>query len=454
MAGALDDDAEERLVAWIEQTLSAKVVSVERQQRWRPCWFIDVRADDGGLRSLYVRGDRTSTSIAAAFETEYHVMRTLEAEGVLVPHIHGLCPDPLSIVMDRMPGRPDLSTAASDEERAAVLDQYMEVLAQIHAIDPAKFDGLDLPRPRDREQIALVQFDNYEALYRKTKRRPEPVLEFLIVWVRRNAPRNLDRVSFLVCDVAQFMFDHGRLTAVLDFEMAYVGDPMHDLAALQLRDTSEPLGDMARALRHYEAVTGRPIDAAAFDFHAIAWSTITPLSMTDNITRALPTNSVLIYLEWWMHFCRVPLELIAACTGRALTPPPPIVAEPTPFGATAESLVGAINAIPVEEGFAAYERATTANLAGFMARVNAFGPGIVRQDIADVEALLSARFESWQDAEAALERFVLAAGPEEDDRLIPLLYRRAHRQCQLLAPFLSRDTVANTLKTFDQLMNA
>jgi aminoglycoside phosphotransferase (APT) family kinase protein len=443
---------EEQLITWVERSLAFEVVAIERQQRWRPSWFLEVRERDGKRGSIYVRGARTSTSTTMSLEAEHRVMLRLEAEGILVPHVYGLCPDPLAIVMDRMPGRPDLSTAASDEERGAVLDQYMEELARVHAIDPARFDGIDLPRPHAPEQIALVQFDNYEALYRKTKRRPEPVLEYLIRWVRRNAPRDRTRTSFLLCDVAQFLFDQGRLTAVLDLEMAYIGDPVHDLAALQLRDTSEPLGDLARALRHYEAITGRAIDAAAFDFHAIAWSAITPLSMTDNVTRPLPTSSVLMYLEWWMHFCRVPLELIAACTGRKLQPPAPIAADATPFGATAESLVGAIGAIPVEPGFARYERDATANLAAFMARVNQFGGGIARRDVADVEALLGRRFDSWLEAEAALEAFVLSAGPEHDDRLIPLLYDRVHRQCQLLGPFLSRPTVAATLKTFSQLM--
>jgi len=458
----LDDPVERRLVTWIEQSLAGEVLSIERQQRWRPCWYVDLRKADGATRSLYVRGERSiyvpetrKDWSLEAFDAEYEVMRRLEAEGVPIPHVHGKCPDPLAIVTDRAAGRPDLSNAGSDEERGAVLDQYMEVLARIHAIDPAKFDGVAIPRPKSLapQDIALPLFDKFEARYRAAKLRPEPVVEFLIGWVRRNAPRDRTKVQFIVCDVAQFMFEDGRLTALLDLELAYLGDPIQDLAALQLRNTSEPLGDIARALRHYEAVTGEPVDGAALDYHTIAYGTVTPVSMTENIARPLPTNSVLQYFEWWLLLAKLVMELIAATTGRALPAPEPLEAEATPYGPMGESLVGAIGAIPVEPGFATYERDNTGNLARFMARVGEYGGCAARRDRADVEALLGARFASTAAADAALEAYVMEAGAEADDRLVPLLYRRLQRQWELFAPFVSRPSLLTVdLKTHAQLM--
>jgi aminoglycoside phosphotransferase (APT) family kinase protein len=449
---AAEATEEQRLAAWIERELGCKVASVVRQERWRPGWYVEARTHAGAPLSLYVRGHRQTKSIVGSFESEYKILCVLEAEGIPVPHIYGLCPDPLAIVMDRAAGRSDLSTAASDEDRRAVLNQYMEALARIHAIDPAKFEAIGMSRPAGPRESALVQFDNYEAMYRKTKRRPEPVIEFIIGWVRRNAPLHRDKVSFLVCDVAQFMFDEDRLTAILDLELAYLGDRLQDLAAFQFRDTSEPLGDIAAALRHYEAITGEPIDGEAFDFHAIAFGAITPISMTHNITLAQPSKSVLQYLEWWITFCRVPLELIADRMGLALSPPEPLVSEATAYDALADSLTLAIRALPVEEGFAAYERDGAAELAAFMARTGQYGPAIYRQDKAEIEALLGQTFADLAAADAALEAHVLAAGPEDDARLLQMLYRRVQRHFELFRPFLSRASVANRLKTFADLM--
>jgi hypothetical protein len=111
-----------------------------------------------------------------------------------------------------------------------------------------------------------------------------------------------------------------------------------------------------------------------------------------------------------------------------------------------------IEAIPVEQGFASYERIGTAALAAFLARANRYGPAIYRQDRAEIEALLGERFATPRAADAALEAFVLAAGPEEDARLLRLLYGRLQRHFELFRPFLSRPSVANRLKTFADLM--
>ena len=45
------------------------------------------------------------------------------------------------------------------------------------------------------------------------------------------------QARFITYDSFQFMFADGRITGLLDFEHAHVGDPMMDLAALRIRDT-------------------------------------------------------------------------------------------------------------------------------------------------------------------------------------------------------------------------
>lgn len=448
----LDEPDDRKLAAWIEQNLGMEILAFERQQRWRPGWYVEARERDGARRRLYVRGHRPEVPDTASFVREYEVLRVLEAEGIPVPHIYGLCSDPLAIVQARADGRSDLSTADSDAERAAVLREYVEVLARAHKIDPAKFVPAGLTFPADARNNVLAGFDRSVARYRSRKTRPEPVMEFLIRWVHRNAPTHREKVSFLVTDVAQFMFDDGHMTALLDLELAQLGDRLQDLAAFQFRNTSEPLGDFPAAIRHYEEVWGEPVDAAAFDFHAIAFAAITPLGMSYRVAEPMPTASVLQYLEWWAHGSRWPLEIIAGLMGLELPESEPLVSEPTPYDGLAQSLVGAIAALPAEGEFATYERGATATLARYMARVQQYGPPMYRAIKAEIEAFLGAEFASYEAADAALEAFVLAVGPEEDARLLPLFYRRMQRHCLLLSPFVSVPTVENRMKTFAQLM--
>jgi aminoglycoside phosphotransferase (APT) family kinase protein len=448
----VDDDVDRKVAVWVEQELSCTITTFERQKRWRPSWYIDARTDAGEHLSLYVRGIRPETAYVQVFRTEYEVLRVLEAEGFPVPHVHGWCPDPVAIVMDRVPGRSDLSTAESDDERASVLRQYMEVLARLHELDPHAFDGTGLTFPSSSRDLVLGDFDRYVEGYRRTKCRPEPVNEFLIRWIERHAPLHRDKTSFIVCDAAQFMFADGTMTAILDMEMARLGDPVFDLAALQQRNTNEPLGDFAAAIRHYEEITGEPIDADAFDLHGVIFAAISAVTMTYHVTHPLPVSSMLQYIEWQLHGARWALEIIAARAGIDLPPQAPVEPEPTPYDAVGESLVGAIGSLPVEGDFGTHERTLTARLAGFVARLGQYGPPTYRQDLADVEAFLGSRFASLAEADDALERFVLEADHDADAQLVPLLYRRIQRHCDVFRPFVARPDVENTMQTFAQLM--
>ena len=68
------------------------------------------------------------------------------------------------------------------------------------------------------------------------------------------------------------MFDEGRITGLLDFEHAHVGDPMMDLAALRIRDTLKNLGDLAEIGARYEAVTGVASTTTSIEYHTVLYN--------------------------------------------------------------------------------------------------------------------------------------------------------------------------------------
>jgi aminoglycoside phosphotransferase (APT) family kinase protein len=161
---SIDNEAVERhLIAWVERTLGVQVKSVERQNRWRPAWFLEI-AGSPAVEQLYVRGERTTKSVMFPLEYEFRVLQILEANGILVPHVYGMCPDPMAIVMSKAPGRADLSTAANDDVRCSVMDHYIDQLAAIHAIDASAFEAVGLERPVGPTAIALEFFEQYVEL--------------------------------------------------------------------------------------------------------------------------------------------------------------------------------------------------------------------------------------------------------------------------------------------------
>jgi len=66
-----------------------------------------------------------------------------------------------------------------------------------------------------------------------------------------------------------FMYADGRVVAVVDWELAHLGDPMDDIAWLALRATQEPFTDFPARLREYEALSGYAIDEARVRYYQV-----------------------------------------------------------------------------------------------------------------------------------------------------------------------------------------
>lgn len=425
-----------RALAWIERELGGRVVRHERQPRWRAAWFFDLERGGESLPlPLYFRGDRSGGDPGVyPLEREMRILQALAAAGIPVPQVYGFCPDPRGIVMERVRGRPDLASSRDAAERRAVLDDYISILARMHALDLAPFEAAGLPRPLDPDRLALGDFDHWERRFRRGKRRPEPLIEFVIGWLRRNVPQGRSRVSFVAGDSGQFLFDAGRVTAILDLELAHLGDPVADLAALRCRDMSEPLGDLARAVRRYGEITGEPVDLAALDYHTVRFALCTPMAVAPIVASPPAGTDLVQYLSWYLVFSRVPLELIAHAKGIELGPAPRPEASAWPQ--------------PAEKSFEAYASDAARRLAEYQRRADEFGPEIAAAELGEVAALLGSRPASAREADAALERFVAEAGPEHDAALVRLFHRRVQRHEALLRPVM-RDLAGAKVQMLD-----
>jgi len=431
-----DATDEQRVRAWTEALLGARVVRCERQPRWRPAWFMTAERS-GETLDLYFRGDRGLQSGGAyALEHEMRCLQVLAEAGIPVPRIHGFCEAPRGILMERVPGRSDLSTATTQSERDAVQDDYMSILARIHALDVAPFEAAGLRRPGGGDEIALADLPVWEKGFRRAKTRPEPLLEFGLRWLHRHVPRGSGRLSFVCSDSGQFVFEDGRVTAVLDLELAHLGDPAEDLAGLRTRDLSEPLGDLRRAVATYERVTGQRVERRLVDYHTVRFALVTPLAIASTVARPPARTDLIQYLCWYHVYGRVALEVIAHVQGISLAPPALPDETVTRYGVAHDALVAALRPTPAEGDFAAYRAETALRLAEYLRRADRLGPALEADEIAELAGLLGRRPRDWQEADAALETLVLDAGPDRDPDLVRALYRRTLRQEHLLAPVM------------------
>ena len=432
----------QRAFGFVEACVGGRIVRAEPHERWRPAWFLDLERA-GERVPIYFRGERGLADPGVyPLEHEMGVLQALEAAGIPVPHVYGFCEDPRGIVMAWSPGRANLATAESEAERESVLDHYVEILADMHRLDTKPFERLGLYLPSSAEELGLGDFPRWEKSYRERKNRPEPLIEFVIRWLRRNVPTGRSRPSFVAGDSGQFLFDRGRVTAVLDLELSYLGDPLADLAGMRCRDLSEPLGDLPRGFRRYAEVMGEEVDVAAVQYHTVRFSVVTPLAVAHLVAKPPPGLNMAQYLGWNLVYGRGPLEIIAELGGFELEAPK--LPDPAAAGrnsAAFDSLVDLLEGggTPKSRG---YEMDTALRMAEYVRELDRRGDQLEAQDAEELADLLGRRLEDWREADAALEALILEAPPNRDAEIARYLYRRTLRGEALLRPALRELTDA------------
>ncbi|MBK6289684.1 MAG: phosphotransferase family protein [Pseudomonadales bacterium] len=421
-----------RAFAFIEKSVGGRIVRHHRYPRWRPAFDVDVERD-GEIIPVHFRGERPQVGIYP-IEHECRAFQVCEKEGVLVPHVYAYCDDPAGIVMERSPGRPNLGTAESELERTAVLDEFLQNLVRMHAIDPAVLEAEGFERPTRSDALAWGDFPRWQADYERSKSGPDPTIAFTIEWLKRNQPRR-EEISFVQGDAGQFIFDKGHLTAVLDLELAHLGDPASDLGALFVRDLSEPLGPLPHAVRRYAELSGREMDPHVVNWHAVRVGICVPMSTASTLYKPNPDEPVQ-YIAWYHVYARMAIEVMALEVGVELEEPPvpePVSGRQAPaFGALEKLLCVAKGA----DNYADYQVATAARVAEYLRRSECYGPALESDDLDEATALLGSRPPDWRAADAALEHFVSEAPAEQEGEILQYLYRRHQRQLLILQPIL------------------
>lgn len=429
----MEQDSELKPIAeWIRANVGGTIVRAARQPRWRPVWFIDVERD-GELLELYVRGDRLDFPGAFPFEHEMLCQRLLEEHAIPVPHVYGWIDQPRAFVTDRAPGKPDF-IGVSEAERDAVVDDYLAILARLHALDVEPFAQAGVMRAASPSGSGDIGMQRYVDNYRATKKRPDPFLEFCLGWLSRHPVDTRGRESMVLWDTGQFHQRGGRIEAILDVELAHIGDPMMDLAAFRMRDTVIGYGNFDQLYARYGELSGRPVDLEAIELHHIAFTLSNQLAFHAALADPPPGSDYMTNLQWCNETNLFAVEAIADAIGVDL----PEVTLPTgshsPVGRAHEHLVLMLRGLEAADEFAEYQRRSAFRLARHLTRFDQVGRACVEADLDDLPELLGHRPATWEEGDAELERFVQAADGERDGELVLLFNRRLWRAHQLMGP--------------------
>jgi aminoglycoside phosphotransferase (APT) family kinase protein len=173
---------------------------------------------------------------------------------------------------------PNCKTSPNDippTHREAIGRRKWHLLGQMTRLDPTKLDLETFLQPTCVETCALKQFKHWQKVMISNEIHPNPIANAAMRWLRRHPPPPAQKLTLVHGDyrTGNFLYSPtGEIKAILDWEMAHIGDPLEDLAwSLDQRQNVDHQPHLAgsllphhEAIRHWQEASGLDIDATAF----------------------------------------------------------------------------------------------------------------------------------------------------------------------------------------------
>ncbi|MDQ2648395.1 MAG: phosphotransferase family protein [Actinomycetota bacterium] len=325
-------DLPDEIRTWIEASTDATITEARRQPGGarKEAWFVDVDGADGP-RGLFLRYDRTDpdrTGDPWTIQREGEVYLALQDTDVRVPRVIGVHPTAQAMLSERVTGGTWFSQIVDPAEQLSTAQDFMTQLAALHALDATALDLPSFPKATTIRDLVHHELDEMEGIIAHRGGPVDPRLQFSLRWLRANIPDYEGPVSLIQGDTGpgNFMYTDGKVVAVVDWELAHLGDPMDDIAWLSLRTTQEPFTTFPDRLREYEELTGTTIDERRVRYYQVMAETKIlvmghqPRSSSGDGPRPAPPAEAGNLLIYGMLHRRLWFEAIAAFVGLEYDP--------------------------------------------------------------------------------------------------------------------------------------
>lgn len=234
-----------RLAAWLEENSTDMVGPIEIEQfpGGHSNLTYLLRIGDRGDRELVLRRPPFGSKVKTAHDMgrEFRVLSRLHAVYPKAPRALLHCDDPEVIgapfyLMERVRGivlrhqRPPAGLDLTPERMRASSEALVDGLAELHAADFRSAGLGDLGRP---EGYAARQVEGWTARWQGSRTDDVPDVDRAAAWLAGNLPvssgASLLHNDYKYDNLVLHPEDPARIVAVLDWEMATVGDPLMDL---------------------------------------------------------------------------------------------------------------------------------------------------------------------------------------------------------------------------------
>jgi aminoglycoside phosphotransferase (APT) family kinase protein len=229
---------------------------------------------ESGDRRWIVRRDPPGSESLVAMREEFGLIRRADDAGAPVPRPLAFEPEGgrfatagmlVAHVAGTSVGPRILRKPEYERARKGLAAQLAEALARIHRIRLEVLEDLLPGPPRDPVLAQLTEWERQlDAIGEQL-----PAVELGLRWLRANRPAPAEP-ALVHGDfrLGNFIVDEDGLAAVIDWELAHLGDPAEDIGWLCIRswrfgNDHRPVagvGELEEFISAYELAGGRPID--------------------------------------------------------------------------------------------------------------------------------------------------------------------------------------------------
>jgi len=261
------------IIAWIEDVTEGRFTGSRHVAAGgRDGFFVDVERGGEKLDLFLQLGRQTAgfDQSTVFVEKEAEVFRALGAAGIPVPKVWGVHGPSKALLVERLKGRVWMHPPATAEEQLSVAQDFIRHLAAWHRLDPRTLN-LSTFGPvlsaREHQRLNLEHMKAQAA----SEGEIEPMLRITLDFLERKLPDYEGPTVLLQGDTGpgNLMFENGKVTGVVDWELAHFGDPMDDIAWVSWRTTQHTFTHLPDRLREYEALSGHKLDDARILYYRV-----------------------------------------------------------------------------------------------------------------------------------------------------------------------------------------
>jgi len=360
----------------------------------------------------------------------------------LVPELVGVNPEADAILTVRAPGASDFDLLADPPRQAILTAQFMDALARLHASDAAAVAEVGFEAPGEGRGAALTALGTWQRLFRSV-RRPAPLIRFALQWLADNAP---DRDGpMVICHgdtgPGNFLFEGDRLTKLVDWELAHLGDYHNDLGMVALRGFQlHAMTGLDEALAHYARTSGRRVDGWKVRYYRAQTLILGLVTTLKQLDEAVASERPLVAMPLYLHLlplfqgwlAEALLDLAGLAPEPAELPGEEIDLDQLDVALAYGGLEPVLSDLALSGGHVSFHQ-----LSLHLAARARFGRSVEAAELDDFERLLGERPTNVTQGKLALDAG-LQAGRLDNEALLRWASRSSQRQSRLWPAWADR----------------